>query len=259
MEISITKFRRSFDVLKILIQKEWIIKYKSTVLGYLWSIMHPLMLAVVFYVAFKIVVKVPIENYTLFLVTGLFPWQWFMNSVSIGVWSFVANAPLIKKTIFPKYLLTLSVAILDMIHFVISIPIIIFLLYLYDYPPFHISWIYQIPLVILLQLMISFAFGLIFGTLNVFFRDIDRIVSLLLTLMMYLTPIFYSLDMVPQDLRYYFYINPMVSIIELWRGVFLEGGLNATYIAIALLDLAILLVIALKVYKKNEYKLAEHL
>ncbi len=257
--MEIHRIKREFDVLKILILKEWIVKYKSTLLGYLWSIMHPLMLAFVFFIAFKVVVKVPIENYTLFLVTGLFPWQWFMNSVTIGVWSFVSNASLIKKTLFPKYLLTLSVTVLDMIHFVISIPIVMFLLYLYDYPPFHWSWLYQIPIVILLQLLISFALGLIFGTLNVFFRDIDRIVSLILTLMMYLTPIFYSLDMVPPSLMPYFYINPMVSIVELWRDVFMHGVLNLPSLGIACINLIVLLFIAFRVYKRYAYQLAEHL
>jgi lipopolysaccharide transport system permease protein len=86
----------------MLVIKEWIIKYKSTLLGYVWSIAHPLVLTLVFYIAFKIVVKIPIENFTLFLITGLFAWQWFMNSVGIGVWSFVSNASLIKKTVFPS-------------------------------------------------------------------------------------------------------------------------------------------------------------
>jgi lipopolysaccharide transport system permease protein len=247
------------DVLKMLVIKEWIIKYKSTLLGYIWSIAHPLLLAVVFYVAFKVVVKVPIENYTLFLVVGLFPWQWFMNSVSVSTWSFVANAPLIKKTLFPKYLLPLSSSILDMLHFLISIPVILVILYMFNYSPFRIEWLYQIPLMILLQLALGFSFGLIFGTLNVFYRDIDRIVSLLLTLMMYLTPIFYKLDMVPKELKSYFYLNPMVAIIELWRMIFMDGVIDINLILITLAHIVVWLSIGIVVYKKLSLRFAENL
>ncbi len=250
---------KSIDILKILVYKEWVVKYKSTFLGYIWSIAHPLMLALVFYIAFKIVVKVPIENYTLFLVSGLFAWQWFMNSVSIGVWSFVANAPLIKKTIFPRYLLVMASVIVDMIHFVVSIPIIMLVLYLYSYDFFHIEWLYQLPLLIVIQILLSFSFALIFGTLNVFVRDVDRIISLLLMLMMYLTPIFYSLDMVPKSLKVWFYLNPMVAIVELWREVFYNGSLDFTLLAISFGHLIFWLFLGYVIYQKLSYKFAENL
>ena len=253
------KVRYHLDVLIILIYKEWIVKYKGTILGYIWSIAHPLVLSIVFYIAFKIALKIPVESYTLFLITGLFAWQWFMNTVMISVWSFVSNSSIIKKTNFPKYLLPLSLAILDMLHFLISIPIIIIFLFIYNKSIFHISWLYQIPIMLFLQTIISFSIGIIFGTLNVFVRDIDRLASLILTLTMYLTPVFYPLSMVPEEYRQYFYLNPMVPIIELWRSIFMEGKMNLLMILIGSIDVSIILLISLILYNKLNHKFAEYL
>ena len=247
------------DVLLVLIYKEWVVKYKGTFLGYIWSVAHPLMLSVVFYIAFKIALKIPVKNYTLFLITGLFAWQWFMNSVMVGVWSFVANASIIKKTNFPRYLLPLSISILDMIHFLISIPVILVFLKIYGYKIFHISWVYQIPIVLFMQLMFAFSTGLIFGTLNVFVRDIDRLISLLLTLLMYLTPIFYSMELVPKVYRRYFYINPMVHIIELWRDVLMKGSMNMINVLLGIFDVSLILLISIFIYRKLNHKFAEYL
>jgi len=251
--------RYHLEVLTILIYKEWIVKYKGTILGYIWSIAHPLVLSIVFYIAFKIALKIPVENYTLFLITGLFAWQWFMNTVMVGVWSFVSNSSIIKKTKFPKYLLPLSISILDMIHFLISIPIIVIFLYIYNKSVFYISWFYQIPIMLIFQIIIGFSIGTIFGTLNVFVRDIDRLASLILTLTMYLTPIFYPLSMVPEEYRQYFYLNPMVPIIELWRSIFIEGEMNFLMVLISFIDVSILLLISLTLYNKLNHKFAEYL
>jgi lipopolysaccharide transport system permease protein len=246
-----------FEILKVLTYKEWIVKYKGTYLGYLWSIAHPLMLATVFYIGFKIVMKVPIPNYTLFLVVALFPWQWFVNSVGSGTWSFVANAALIKKTLFPKYLLPLSNVMVDMLHFLVSLPVIAIILYLYHQPLFYISWIWLLPLMLLLQVALSFFLSLLFGTLNLFYRDIDRLVSLLLTLLMYLSPVFYATEMIPEKFRPFFYLNPVFPLINMWRDLFMHGTVAMQDLTIMLLHLLLLYVISFRVYRKYEPYFAE--
>ena len=90
-------YRYYFDLLLALTQKEIKARYKSSFLGYLWSIANPLSLALVFFLAFKVFMKIPIENYALFLIAGLFPWQWFANSVVGSAGVYLGNASLIKK------------------------------------------------------------------------------------------------------------------------------------------------------------------
>ena len=123
------KFQYYIDLILVLTQKELKVRYKSSILGYLWSVAHPLAFAVVFYVAFKVIVKIPVENYALFLICGLFPWQWFANSVNAAPMIFLGNAPLIKKVNFPRNLIPFTLVLQDMVHFVLAIPVIILFLF----------------------------------------------------------------------------------------------------------------------------------
>ena len=97
--------RHSFDVIAVLLAKELKVRYKGTALGYAWSVAYPLALALVYHWVFKLVIRIPVENYALFLVIGLFPWQWFQNSVIGGNAFFLANGSLIKKVSFSRSLL----------------------------------------------------------------------------------------------------------------------------------------------------------
>jgi len=251
------KINRNIDIIKVLVYKEWIIKYKGTYLGYIWSIAHPLILTLVFYVGFKIIMKVQIENYVLFLIVALFPWQWFSNSLAIGTWAFIANQSLIKKMVFPKYLLPLSNIIVDSIHFAISIPIIMLVLYFYNKPIFYLQWLLYIPLMFLLQTLLIFSIVLISSTLNVFYRDIDRIISLLIMLIMYASPIFYSANMIPKKLLPFFYLNPVFPLVNLWRDIFMNGNFNLFDLLILLIHIIFWLAIGFVVYKKYEAFFAE--
>ncbi|WP_456431668.1 ABC transporter permease [Nitratifractor sp.] len=244
-------------ILKLLIKKDWAVKYKGTFLGYLWSIAHPLMLTAIFYIAFGIVAKMPIPNFVLFLALGLFPWQWYSNSIFSGLWAFKGNSSLIKKTIFPRYLLPLSNVMVDMIHFILSIPILLVLLYLYNQPLFHWSWIVWIPILIFIQTVLTFSITLVFATLNLFLRDIERLVNLLITFQFYLTPIFYSKTMIPKDLQSYFYFNPMMPLVSLWREVFFGKPITYTDFWILVGEAAFLFLVSFIIYRRLEPKFAE--
>src|SRR4030043_1394579 len=110
------------DLVLALTQKELKVKYRRSFLGYLWSVANPLALALVFFIAFKVVMRIQIENYTLFLISGLFPWQWFSNSVSSSAMAFVSNASLIKKVNFRSESLVVATVLNDMLHFILSVP-----------------------------------------------------------------------------------------------------------------------------------------
>src|SRR5208283_3074318 len=126
------KIQHSLDLIIVLTQKELKVKYKNSFLGYLWSICHPLAFAFVFFLAFKIVMRVEVEDYALFLIAGLFPWQWFNNSVNASAMAFLGNASIIKKINFPRNLIPFTLVVQDMIHFLLAIPIIVLFLFIYD-------------------------------------------------------------------------------------------------------------------------------
>lgn len=154
------------DLVVALTQKELKVKYKRSFLGYIWSIANPLALSLVFFIAFKVVMKVQIENYTLFLISGLFPWQWFANSVNGSAMVFVANSSLIKKVNFRTDALVVAAVLNDMLHFILSIPVIVFSFF-YGMKP-HLSWLAGVPLLLVAQFVLIFGFSIAVSTINLF-------------------------------------------------------------------------------------------
>ncbi len=245
------------DLILTLTQKELKVRYKRSFLGYLWSIANPLSLALVFFVAFKIVMKIEIENYTLFLISGLFPWQWFANSVNSSPVVLLGNASLIKKVNFPRELLIVASVLNDMLHFILSIPVIVLFLICYGIRP-DLTWIIGIPLLLSIQFIMVCGFGMALAAINLFFRDIERLTFILTTLLFYLTPIIYSENMIPEKHRHLIsFLNPLVPLFVSWRSLFMEGSLNSERIGAPLLFSVMLFLIGYAIFKKLKWKFAE--
>jgi len=244
------------DLIITLTQKELKIRYKRSFLGYLWSIANPLALAFVFFIAFKIFMKIQIENYTLFLISGLFPWQWFSNSVNSSAMVFVGNAPLIKKIDFRKDVLVIATVLNDMLHFVLSIPVIVLLLFLYGMKPGPL-WLIGIPVLLIIQFIITLGFSIAISAINLFFRDIERIVFIFTSLMFYVTPIIYSEEMVPSEYRSLILLNPLSILMVSWRKLFMHGIFDFKDAALALLYSLIVLAIGYLIFRRLRWRFAE--
>ena len=221
------------DLVVVLLQKEFSVRYKNTFLGYVWSVLNPLLFAMVYSFAFKVILKIQIPHYTLFLVSGIFFWQAFANSLCSSSMAFIANAGLIKKLWFPRECLVLAGVLNDLMHFVLSIPIILLMMFYYHIAP-SLSWIWALPLLLVIQLFITYGFALIIATCNLFLRDFERLISIFVTLWMWLTPILYNEDMVPAKFQWIKFVNPMTGIVinlrHLFMGMPLVGSLFLTSI-----------------------------
>jgi lipopolysaccharide transport system permease protein len=244
------------DLLIELTKKEIKIRYKNSYLGYLWSLGNPLFMAIIFYFVFKQVMRIDMPNYALFLVSGLFVWQFISNSMSLGTMLFIGNAGLIKKVNFKRDLLAVATVLSEGFNFIFSIPIIIvFMIYTGIYPT--LIWIIGFPILFIITFVFLYGFALFLGSINLFFRDLERIIALLLMLAFYATPIMYPVKMIPNEYSFILYFNPFSSFIIMWRDMFLEGSLNYTYIGIASIYAFVFLGIGLWVYNKLKFKFAE--
>ena len=146
---STTHRRMSYvaDLIFVLVQKEMKVRYKNSALGYAWSVANPLLFAAVYYVALGVFLRfnIPGYPYPLFLIAGLFPWQWLATSVGGAPMGFIANASLIKKVRFPRYVLIAGSVLSDAMHFLLTIPVIVLFLLWYGFVPSW-SWVPGIPL-----------------------------------------------------------------------------------------------------------------
>ncbi|MBI1979601.1 MAG: ABC transporter permease, partial [Elusimicrobia bacterium] len=227
-------FQRKVDLLYLLTRKEIALKYKRTVLGIFWSLLNPLLMAIVFFIAFKIFMRFQIENYTFFLLSALFPWNWFLSSMIISSRSLVDNVTLIKKVVFPRQYLVASVLLAQMIHLLFSIPILVGLSS-FGGPGPSLSWIIGIPLLILVQWIFTFGIASMVAIGNTYFHDIEYLVGILLNLTFWVTPITYPLSSIPANLKPFFLLNPLTSLIACWRGLFLENKILWKELGIAFL------------------------
>ncbi len=253
---SYRNFENYRDLVLVLVQKEVKIRYKDKVLGYIWSIASPLAFAFVYYAAFKVVMRVPVENYSLILVSGLFPWQWFVNCVDSSPVLFVNNAAIIKKVNFPRDILLLATELNHMVHFILSLPVILLFMFLFKVAPTP-TWIWGLPLMLLIQLVTVHGISLVLASLNVFLRDIERLVNILTMILFYFTPIIYTVDLIPPEYRHLIPFNPAAPLMINWRHLFVEGTLDWRFLLLSLIYALLSLVLGYTVYKKLAWRFAE--
>lgn len=253
MSQSLTYYR---DLLAVLLGKELKVRYKNTVLGYAWSVLHPLAHAVVFFLVFRVFMRIPIDNYALFLIAGLFPWQWFLNSVNASAGHFLLNRSLIKKVRFPRNMLVVASVLNDTTHFLLSLPVIVVFLAVSGKAPSS-CWLWAVPLLTLVQFAVVYGFCVMIATWNLFFRDLERLVGILLMLWFYLTPVLYNVEMIPARYRPLIYANPLADLVICWRTVILEGYLPWKPAAVAVAAGLAIAALGHWVYRRMEWRFAE--
>ena len=244
------------DLIIVLTEKEIKGRYKSSWLGYAWSVLNPLAFATVYYLAFGVFMRVQITDYPLFLVAGLFPWQWVSHSMSAAPNIFIANATLLKKVRFARHVLVVSTVISDGLHFLISIPVILVFLAIYHVAPTWL-WLIGIPILTGIQLIMVYGMSLLVASLNLFLRDLDRLTILCMTFLFFLTPITYTSSMIPEKYQMYMYLNPFTPLILNWQQLFLTGTLSGSGLLAAALIASLMAIIGYLTYSKLAPKFAE--
>ena len=250
------QLRQNTELLLELTKKEIKIRYKNAFLGILWSLANPLAFALVYYFVFKLVMRNRVENFSLFLITGLFPWQWFSNSVILCTSVFITNKPLLKKTTLPKVVLVLASILNGAVHFLLAIPVIVvFLLIAGKYPT--PMWLIGLPAMIIPQFLIILGLGLFVSSANVFFRDLQHLVGVLMQVMFWLTPIVYPHTGVPANIKPIVFCNPMTPIIISYRDLFLDGRFDPRYWAVSMAVGIVTTLVGYAFYERVKWKFAE--
>ncbi len=247
-------WRQRWELLCTLAFKELKVRYKSSWLGFLWSLVVPLSLMGVFIIVFRYLMKFDITP--TFLLTALFPWTFFSLSIASVTGSFVDNGNLIKKVNFPRELLPASVVLANFINFALSMLVLLL---------FDITWspyLFAVPLVMLLQFIFTFGLALIVAATQVYCRDTRYIVEITLLLWFYLTPIFYPLELVQgisKELLYVFLLNPMAGLTVLYRDLIINAMFSS--LQLTTFTIAVCLFFGLGgwlVFRRLRHNLADH-
>lgn len=250
------------DFLLAMTEKEIKTRYKQAFFGFLWIFLNPLLQMLVMGFIFQFFVPVHIDNYFLFLFAGLLPWNFFSQSLTKSTPSFCYERNLIKKAKFPRETIVLSIVLSNFFHFLVSMVILIIFISLINLLNFQesINFLNQQLLIKLIILILSSLVLLFFtsflslftASLQVKYRDINFIIQVVVTILFYATPIIYTLDLIPENFHFLFYLNPLTPIIQLFHYSLLNISLTINpYYLISFLIIIITFFIGLWTYQKE--------
>jgi lipopolysaccharide transport system permease protein len=242
------------DLLRLLVVKDIKLKYRRSILGYVWSILNPLLIMSVMAVVFSAMFKRNIENFPVYLFCGQLLFNFMNSSTHVAIFSITANAPLLKKTYVPKYIFTVAKITSGMVDLVFSLGALLIVMLVTGA---RFSWTNLLfPLVILQLYVFCVGMSLFLSQANVFFRDIQYIYNAVTTAWMYLTPIFYPVEMLPDWLRgIVTHFNPMYFYVTQFRDIVYHGRLPSFDLLLAGTATALgMLAVGFWCFRKSEDK-----
>lgn len=251
------------ELLWQMVNREVKARYKQSILGYFWIILNPLAQMLVMSFAFSIVLRIPTNAndkipYSIFLFVALLPWNLFANSLTSACSSLVNSTSLITKIYFPRTILVLATVLAKIIDFVLALSVLLVFMIVYQIPiNYHILWV--IP-IFFIQQIFTIGLSLFLSAANLLYRDIQYVLSLLLVLWLYMTPIIYPADLVPTKYQLIFQLNPMAVIVNAYRQSVLSGAQpNLISLSIAFIVSMVFLLTGYLYFKSREKIFADNI
>ena len=212
------------DLLFFLTRRDLKVRFQQTVIGVLWIALQPIIQLLIFYLLFGVMVKVQTDgiSYPIFFLSGFIVWQLFNQIVNSSAFSLLGNIGIITKSYFPRLALPLSTTIGSLVDFFVSFALLMIFLIADHYA--ITTRYFLLPFLLLLTMIFSSGVGLLFGALMVVFRDTKNLLGFILQIWYFITPVMYAIKNAPKEFLPVFYLNPLTSLIDAYRWVFLGTG-----------------------------------
>lgn len=233
-------------------------RYQQSVLGGLWIVVQPLAVVVLFSVVFTFFVPVDTGDipYPVFSYAAMVPWLLLANSLGDMAESVVGNMHLITKIYFPREILPLAAMLARLLDYSVSFGVLAVLMFLFRVPIFLLGWLF-LPVILAIQLTLIVGLGLALSAANVFYRDVRSLLALGIQLWFYASPIIYPVSMVPEQLRPFYYLNPMAGILEAYRAVILYNTLPDPSILLSAVVAVLVFAFGYWFFRRVEFQFAD--
>lgn len=247
------------ELLYFLAWRDILVRYKQTAIGIAWALVRPLLTMIVFSVIFGGLAKLPAQGvpYPILVFSAMLPWQFFSNALSDSSNSLTVNSNLLSKVYFPRLLVPMSSVIVSFVDFLISGMVLLGLMAWYNFVP---NWrILTLPIFILIAFAAAIGAGLWLAALNVKYRDFRYIVPFIVQFGLYVSPVGFSSNIVPEQWRWLYSINPMVSVIDGFRWAILgeTATLHLPGFITSLTLVVLLLISGIRYFRKMEESFAD--
>jgi len=249
---------QQFDLLRVLVARGLKMQYKRSVFGIMWSLLNPLVMLLVFTFLFKLVLNLNIPRYSSFAFSGLLVWNWFQMSLLQSASAITGSRELIRQPGFPAAILPVVTVTTNLVHFLLALPVLALLLLTGEV---KLSlMLLELPFLIALQFLLTLSLAYLIATINVTFRDMQHLMGVFLTVMFYLTPVFYDASKVPAQYLPLYRLNPMTHLVEAYRAVLIQGA-SPDWLSLMVIGMIAvsLLVFSYKKFMRVSYRFVEEL
>ena len=257
-DIDFRELWRYRDLVFLFVKRDFVTFYKQTILGPLWYIIQPLFTTLVFTIIFGRVAKIPTDSLPpfLFYMAGNVMWGYFAASITATSNTFNANTAIFGKVYFPRLTVPLAIVVVNFLQFIIQL--ILFLGFYFYFKaqgaPVEITiWALMLPVMMLQMALLSLGFGILVSSLTTKYKDLRFVMTFIVQLWMYATPVVYPLTQVPEWIRSYYILNPMVALVEEFRLAFLgTSSIRWTDVGVSWLVTLVVLVLGIILFSRVE-------
>jgi lipopolysaccharide transport system permease protein len=245
------------ELLFFLSWRDMLVRYKQTVLGVAWSVIRPVLTTIVFTFIFGRIARLPSEGipYPLLVLAGMLPWQFFANSLTESSNSLITNANLVSKVYFPRFIMPASAVAVCFVDFLINAVLLAGLMAWYRSMP---SWqIVALPLFLLLTIAASMGAGLWLAALNVKYRDFRYVVPFIVQFGLYVSPVGFTSNVIPEKWRLLYSLNPMVGVIDGFRWAIFETALYLPGLMVSATTAVVMLGSGIWFFRRTERSFAD--
>lgn len=258
------------DLIRNLVVRDLKVRYKNSVLGVLWSLLNPLMMMLVFTVVFTIMTRAgsDVPYFPVFVLCALLPWNFFSTSVIGATSSILSNANLVNKVYFPREILPLATVLAELVNYCLALVVLFGMILAFGIA--LTPWALLLPVVILIQIAFTVGIGFMLATLNVFYRDTQQIMGVVMLAWFFMTPIFYPVSILPNNYqlwgitidvwRWAHILNPMTSLIATYRVILYNGAPPAyDFLLRTAVTALVFLLLGIFIFRRYSWRFAEEI
>ncbi|MCD6661763.1 MAG: ABC transporter permease [Lentimicrobium sp.] len=257
-EVNLRELWQYRDLISLFVRRDFVSKYKQTILGPIWFIIQPLLTTLMFTVVFGNIAGIPTDGIPkiLFYMAGIVGWNYFSTCLNDTSQTFIKNASIFGKVYFPRLAMPISIVISNLVSFVIQFLFLLVFLAYFMIKGIHVSpgiEVLLLPLLVLIIAGLGLGFGIIISSLTTKYRDLVHLVTFGVTLWMYATPVIYPLSQIPEKYKLLVLANPMTPVIETFKTALLgTGSVNYLQLLYSVGFTIVLLAVGILIFNKVE-------
>lgn len=257
-DIDLESLWRYRDLIALFVRRDFVSKYKQTILGPLWFLIQPILTTIMFAIVFSRIAKISTDGLPpiLFYMSGTVAWTYFSTCLNSTSNTFITNAGIFGKVYFPRLAVPISIVLSTLIQFFIQFTLLILIMFFYRFNGvgFHLNAaILLLPVLILLMALMGLGFGIVISSLTTKYRDLTQLVAFGVQLWMYATPIVYPLSSIPGKYRILVLLNPLTAVIETFRYALLGSGtFNAFHLLYSAIFAFAIVIIGILLFNRVE-------